>query len=234
MILAIDTCGSVGGLALADEGDAADPDVYFRQLAGKTFSELLIGTISELLNDADSALSQLTAVVVVHGPGSFTGIRIGVSAAKGLAEAVGIPLIAISRLELLARKAPSPATIALLDAGRGEFFVGVYRQLGEARHVREMEGLVPHKEAVSLAAQLGLPVVVCEELVRSALELPAYQLLDAPTAVDAVVLGSERWRRNAFDDVANVDANYLRRSETEMLARIAEHAAIRAAASIGQ
>jgi hypothetical protein len=47
--------------------------------------------------------------------------------------------------------------------------------------------------------------------------------------VDALIAGAERWRRRAFDDVAALDANYLRRSETEMLARIAEHAAIRAA-----
>jgi len=228
MILAIDTCGAVGGVALADNGHSADVAAHFRELAGKTFSERLIGAISEVLAESEARLSQLDAVIVAHGPGSFTGIRIGVSAAKGLVEALGIPLIAVSRLELLARKSSSLGAIALLDAGRREFFVGVYRQFGGPYCVREMEGLLSLAQAVALAAELDLPIAVCEELVASALELPPSRILGAPTAVDALILGAERWRRGAFDDVAALDANYLRRSETEMLARIAEHAAIRA------
>ncbi len=71
---------------------------------------------------------ELRGVVVVHGPGSFTGIRIGVSAAKGLAEGLGIPVIALSRLELLARQSPEGSAVAVLDAGRGEFYAGFYRE----------------------------------------------------------------------------------------------------------
>jgi len=226
MILAIDTCGALGGVALG--GDAMESAAYFRPLAGKTFSERLIGTMAELLAEADSALSRLAAVVVVHGPGSFTGIRIGVGAAKGLAEGLGIPPIAVSRLELLARKSKSPAAIAMLDAGRGEFFAGAYRRVDGAPCVRQMEGLLSREQAVGLAADLGLPIFACQERVAADLQLPSSRLLDAPTAVDAWIAGAERWRRGAFDDVATLDANYLRRSETEMLARIAQHAASRA------
>jgi len=229
MILAIDTCGAVGGVALADDVDATGSAVHLRQLAGKTFSEQLIEAISEVLTESASSLSELAGVVVVHGPGSFTGIRIGLSAAKGLAEALGIPIIAVSRLELLARKSSSAASIALLDAGRAEFFVGVYRPLDGGPFVCQMEGLLKREQVAALAADLGLPLVACEERVALALELPPSQVFAAPTANDALAVGIERFRQSEFDDVATLDANYLRRSETEMLARIAEHAAIRAA-----
>jgi len=234
MILAIDTCGAVGGVALAaaaspGSGDASHASVSFRLLAGKTFSERLLATISEALAEASSNPSHLDAVVVVHGPGSFTGIRIGVSAAKGFAEALRIPLIAVSRLELLARKSTLPAAMAVLDAGRGEFFAGVYRQGDGADWLREMEGLLSREQTIRLASDLDLPMVACEPQVAAAFGAPPSCFSSAPTAADAVILGSQRWRRGDFDDVATLDANYLRRSETEMLARIAEHAAIRAA-----
>src|SRR5271156_6487227 len=134
MLLAIDTCGALGGVASGDpiqiekprsqERDLGHPHpsrpnllrphLFFRELVGKTYSELLLSTIAEMLHEASVRVEQLTGVVVVHGPGSFTGIRIGLSAAKGLAEALAIPIIAVSRLELLARKAPGSAA-AVLD-----------------------------------------------------------------------------------------------------------------------
>jgi tRNA threonylcarbamoyladenosine biosynthesis protein TsaB len=239
MLLAIDTCGALGGVALGQAGglidltsqnrDVGHPGVFFRELAGKTFSESLIATVAEILGDAGSSLAQLTGIVVVHGPGSFTGIRIGVSAAKGLAEALGIPLIAVSRLELLARQSPADDAIAVLDAGRGEFYTGVYRRREERESVREAELLLTLDQLERLAADSELPLVVCEKQVFSALEGQRIELLAPPSAVEALKVGTGRFRLGVFDDVAALDANYLRRSETEMLARIAEHAAMRAA-----
>src|SRR5271170_7782185 len=128
MLLAIDTCGVLGAVAVGSpiEAEEPHPHSWLRELAGKTYSELLHSTVADLLREAGARIEQLSGVVVVNGPGSFTGIRIGLSAAKGLAEALAIPIIAVSRLELLARKAPGSAA-AVLDAGRGEFFVGFYR-----------------------------------------------------------------------------------------------------------
>lgn len=217
VLLALDTCGSVGGVALA-----ADGRTLYRELTGRTFSELLLSTVSELLAEAGLTAAELDGVVVVRGPGSFTGIRIGVSAAKGLAEALGIPLIAISRLELLARKAPGGSAFAVLDAGRGEFYGGLYRE-----GICAAELLLTRPELALAAA--GLPLVLCEEGQFAALPDLNPELAGAPTALDAMVAGLERFRQGAFDDAATLDANYLRRSESEMLARVAEHAALRAA-----
>jgi len=235
MLLAIDTCGVLGGVALAPIPDSLHPqpsESWFRELSGKTFSERLIAAIAEILDEAGISPDQLTGIVVVHGPGSFTGIRIGVSAAKGLAEVLEIPLMAVSRLELLARKASGDGAIAVLDAGRGEFFVGVYRFQNASDWVQEGEALLTRDGLEGSAANSGLPVVVCEAQVFSALPSQRPELVAPPTAIDALAVGSERFRRAAFDDVATLDANYLRRSETEMLARIAERAAIRAGEAV--
>jgi tRNA threonylcarbamoyladenosine biosynthesis protein TsaB len=222
MLLAIDTCGTAGGVALGEVSGAASREVCSRVLAGKTYSEQLVTTVAELLRDAKVTLSDLSGVVVIHGPGSFTGIRIGVSAAKGLAEGLGILVIALSRLELLARRAPGGSAVAVLDAGRGEFYAGFYRD-----GVCETEVLVTREALLQGAAGSGLPVVVCEERVFLALgELDPVSVA-APTAADALAVGAARFRAGWFDDVSSLEANYLRRSETEMLARIAEHAARR-------
>ena len=225
MLLAIDTCGVLGGVAVGNpvQAEEARPNFWFRQLAGKTYSELLHSTVADLLREAGGRIEQLSGVVVVHGPGSFTGIRIGLSAAKGLAEALAIPIIAVSRLELLARQAPGGSAAAVLDAGRGDFFVGFYR-FG----VRDAELLLTRDSLPQAIADSGLPVVVCEPQVFDALADLKPEPVTAPGAVDALRVGAVRFRAGCFDDAATLDANYLRRSETEMLARIAEHAARRA------
>src|SRR5271154_5715591 len=174
MLLAIDTCGAVGGVALRGEtqisfptpaikdrspgtpvANLGHPHLWSKELAGKTYSELLLSTIAEMLREAGVRVEQLSGVIVVHGPGSFTGIRIGLSAAKGLAEALAIPIIAVSRLELLARKAPDRSAAAVLDAGRGEFFVGFYRS-----GAYEAELLLTRESLPKAIADSGLPVLV--------------------------------------------------------------------------
>jgi tRNA threonylcarbamoyladenosine biosynthesis protein TsaB len=224
LLLAIDTCGAVGGVALGGVTRESGSGVrlWSRELVGKTYSELLLGTVDELLSEAKVSLAEIAGVVVIHGPGSFTGIRIGVSAAKGLAEGLAIPVIAVSRLELLAARNATGSAAAILDAGRGEFYVGLYRE-----GVRQAEFLAT-RELIPGALE-GLPVLICEERVLQSLGECRPELVAAPSAADALRVGAERFRAGLFDDAANLDANYLRRSESEMLARIAEHKALREA-----
>jgi tRNA threonylcarbamoyladenosine biosynthesis protein TsaB len=95
--------------------------------------------------------------------------------------------------------------------------------------VREAELLLTRDSLPQAIADSGLPLVVCELRVFDALADLSPALVTAPGAVDALRVGAWRFRSGCFDDAATLDANYLRRSETEMLARIAEHAARRAA-----
>src|ERR1700710_519296 len=100
-VLLIHTAGSEGSVALADTG-LAEAVVESGGLPGRSSSERLVPAVRRLMEGSGFRLQELAAVVVVHGPGSFTGVRVGLSAAKGLSEAGGVPLIAVSRLALLA------------------------------------------------------------------------------------------------------------------------------------
>ena len=210
-ILLIDTCGDVGSVALADtEGTVLK--VWGAALPGRSASERLIATVRELALSGEVQLADLRAIAVVNGPGSFTGVRVGVSAAKGLCEALQVPLVAISRLAVLAEGHGPGRLIAALDAGRGEFYCGVYED-GRCVH----EALLGGAEVEGIANRGGL--LACEPRVLEALAELAPVAVDAPTAEAALPIALRRIAAAEFDDVATLDANYLRRTDAEIFAK---------------
>lgn len=190
--LLMDSCGGTAVLALCcDEAVVARVDVVGREFSAE-WTEALRG----LLREAGWKLAEVEMVGVVRGPGSFTGMRVGLAAAKGLCEATGAKMIAVSRLEMLAALAGTDA-VAVLDAGRGEFYV----REGSA------DSLMCREELAGVAT--GREVVAAEENVGVALTGVRVTLveLDAKAAIPQVM---KRWREGAGDDVASVDANYVR------------------------
>jgi tRNA threonylcarbamoyladenosine biosynthesis protein TsaB len=202
MLLGIDTCGATGTIALARWSDGCVSLLAQAKLVGKTYSAQLVPKIHDLLKAQGSSPKDLTAIVVVNGPGSFTGVRIGVSSAKALAEALSLPLLAVSRLAVLAQKAQADA--AALDAGRGEFY---FRD-------QNREALCTAEE---VRVQLNGTLAICEESAVHA--LPGSVLVDPPTAAEAFVYAAPRLLANDFDGVATLDGNYVRRSDAELLAK---------------
>jgi tRNA threonylcarbamoyladenosine biosynthesis protein TsaB len=219
--LMIHTAGGEGSVALADS-EMTPAIVATEVLPGRSSSELLVPTVRRLMAASGWLSSELAAVVVVHGPGSFTGVRVGVSAAKGLSEAWAVPLIALSRLALLAGAVDGGEQMvhAVLDAGRGEFYYGEY--MGK-RCVRE--ALVSAQD-VRVAASGGL-VVVCELKVAEALPELGPKLVDEPLAGDALPFAVERVVSGRFEDAAALDANYLRRTDAEIFAKPVAPRAVR-------
>jgi tRNA threonylcarbamoyladenosine biosynthesis protein TsaB len=210
-LLLMDTCGTEGSVALADGVAVVSSDT----LPGRSASERLMPAVREMMTAAGWRLKELAAIVVVHGPGSFTGVRIGVSAAKGLSEAGGVRVIAVSRLALLAAAAGEVEgqVCAVLDAGRREFYCGVY---DETRCLREA---LLNVEEVTAAAEGTSAVMVCEAGVAEVLSALKPQLVAEPVAGDALLFAVERVAANDFDDVATLDANYLRRTDAEIFAK---------------
>jgi tRNA threonylcarbamoyladenosine biosynthesis protein TsaB len=217
-ILLIHTAGAEGSVALADT-EATQAIVATEVLPGRTSSERLVPAVRRLMEAHGWRLSELATVVVVHGPGSFTGVRVGLSAAKGLSEAGGIPLIAVSRLALLAAcvDGKQEPVHAVLDAGRGEFYYAGY--VGR-RCVREV--LMGAEDVLTAAA--GGTVIVCEAKVAEALAELEPRMVAEPLAGDALPLALERIAAGDFDDAATLDANYLRRTDAEIFAKPAVRA----------
>ncbi len=209
--LAIDTCGPLGSVALGRLSLGAVEILGQTELAGRSYSATLVTAVGDLLAGNGVRLADLRAIVAVNGPGSFTGVRVGLSAVKGLAEVSQIPVVAISRLEVLAAKADVPS--AAMDAHRHEIFL----LLGDAGETpREM--LVGQKELAGADAAAGR-IAVCDgaaELLRAA--WPAARLVEAaaPTAADALRLCAPRIERGEFADLALLDGHYLRRSDAEI------------------
>ena len=212
-LLLIDTCGAEGSVALADT--EKEPAVMASErLPGRSSSERLVPAIRGAMESAGWKLKDLTAVVVVSGPGSFTGVRVGVSAAKALSEAGGVPLIAVSRLALLAGLAGEGdrRVCAVLDAGRGEFYFGEYEG-----HRVVREALIEKAEIVAIADDCAL--VVCEKTVADSLAGMRLSVVREPLAEDALPIVVERIDASEFDDVATLDANYLRRTDAQIFAK---------------
>ena len=208
MLLSIDTCGSSGSIALARlEGDTLD--VFAEaDLAAKTYSARLVPAIAELLAAERASVANLAAIIVTRGPGSFTGIRIGLSTAKGLAEPHALPILAVSRLAVLAHKAGCQA--AALDASRHEFYFGRYDD-------PLREALLSQDAFEREAATLGSHLAVCEPSIHAL--APAATLVDAPTAADALHFALSRLRARDFDDPVTLDGNYVRRSDAEIFSQ---------------
>jgi tRNA threonylcarbamoyladenosine biosynthesis protein TsaB len=220
MLLSLNTCGSTASVALGVAGTKEVEIVATAELAVRTYSARLIPEIAAMLQSRHATLRDIEAIVVVNGPGSFTGIRVGLSTAKGLAEGAGIPLIAVSRLALLASASMLPHVLAAVDAGRGEYYVGEYRN---GKNLGEM--LMSGEETVALAEQPGAGVLVCDESraddvsssACSALAICGPVYVQPPDAAEAIRFALARFHACDFDDPETLQANYLRRSDAEVL-----------------
>lgn len=214
-LLGIDTCGSVGSIALA-QIDGMQPSLLQEaELASGEFAAAIVPKIAGLLQAQKITPRDLAGIVAVYGPGSFTGIRVGLAAAKGMAEAIGLPVVTVSRLAVLSRVAGAPC--AVLDAYRGQVFLGIF-----AANEPPRELLVTAGEFSSLGKLPG-PVAFCEEGVAHLLETVAtdVELLRsrAPRASDAISVALDRWQAREFADVATLDGHYLRGAEVKMSTR---------------
>ena len=217
-ILAIDTCGPTGSVALG-RLPGRDLEILGQiELASRTYSTTLVAAVAELLRSAGIELRELSGIIAVNGPGSFTGVRVGLSAVKGLVEGTEIPVVAFSRLEVLSRKSGVPSSA--LDAHRGEVFLRLER-MGS----KTIEILAGPRE-LSMIRPEPLRVAVCDEEAAGLLAAawPRTQLVATPSpmAADVLRMGEARLTAGIFADVALLDGHYLRRSDAEIFGTEAE------------
>jgi len=197
-LLLIDTCGLGGSVALASAAGVRQVELAPRMAASHGMR-----AVRELLEEAGYELADLDAIAVMHGPGSFTGVRVGVAMAKGLSEAAGIGLIPLSRLDVLRAVRPE-AMFAALDAGRGEFYLGS----------ATAQELVTQEEMLSRVPAQAT-VVVCEDRVADSLEALTVVRVPEPTAKDGLGLALAALDAGRAVTAEAVDALYLRRPDAE-------------------
>jgi len=212
LLLGIDTCGPAGSVALGRVSGNGVEILGQAELAGRNYSTTLVAAVAQMLAQAGAQVRELAAMVAVNGPGSFTGVRVGLSAVKGLAEVARIPVVAVSRLEVLAAKAGVES--AALDAHRHEVYL---RLGGPGRETREL--LAGAAEFAEIAAA-DARIAVCDEATELLLKSlwPGAELVRtaAPTAADALKLCAARVAAGDFVDLELLDGHYLRRSDAEI------------------
>jgi len=247
-LLLTDTSGKDGfvGLVRTSEGQESGRLQVIEEvaLAGGTFSAQLIPQISGLLEKHRIRKTDIGAFIVVSGPGSFTGLRVGLAAIKALAEILHTPIVPVSLLEVLAPHSQMIAAIhdaagshavfpyaVALDAGRKEAFVGRYemvaseddnflRPVGESLLSREnLAALLESGEAHWIATPDQTIFDALTELVSESRRRFIRRNTRRPRSVEVGALGWQKLQAGATVSPEELEANYIRRSDAEIFAK---------------
>ena len=219
LILAIDTSGKQGGITLAQGDRSGFGVIESAPIAGGTFSAQLVPTLATVLENHGLKPAQIEGFAVASGPGSFTGLRVGLSAIKGLAEILRKPIAAVSLLEALASLSYERGLVAAaLDAGRMEIYFGLY-DLSRGRPFKVREQLLSAPEFVNQINASGAVRVVTSDhaLAESATasNIPVQEAA-RPGSEMVARIGLQKLLEGETITVEALDANYIRRSDAEI------------------
>jgi tRNA threonylcarbamoyladenosine biosynthesis protein TsaB len=206
VILALDTTGEHGSIALW-RGSAALNEMELHAPNG--FSHVLFGFVEEILLRNRVKLADVECFAAASGPGSFTGVRVGLACIKGLAEAMGKPAVGVSNLQAIATFGTAALRAAAMDARRGEAYCAVYDAAGD---------LIQPETVAKFSAWVETLPQGDIEILSPDLELEGVVVKKTPRAIAAAVarLAMERLARGDAGDPAGLDANYVRRSDAEL------------------
>lgn len=215
-LLAVETSGSVGSLAISEDGVIVCEQIL--QTAGKRHAQTLASETRELFERFQWALKDLQAVAVSTGPGSFTGLRVGVVFAKTLAWANDTKLIAVDTLQAIAQRVPEvhERVLAISDAQRSELFFAEYRLQPETgiRVSDEAVRIIRPEELPQTGLITGPALQKFQPLIPSTLQIADASLWEGSAATVARI-GYEHWLAEHFADPDLLEPLYLRRSYAE-------------------
>jgi tRNA threonylcarbamoyladenosine biosynthesis protein TsaB len=219
LVLGVDTSGKAGSIALAKCAHGGSCRVFEAvPLAGGTFSAQLILQVAGLLERHGYRQRDIEAFAVVTGPGSFTGLRVGLAAIKALAEILQKPIAAVSLLEAVTISANSQRNVlAALDAGRGEIYAGLYEINNGVKTLGEYLYTAEEFSAAANGYLIVTPDQSVVDLARNA-KLDVQQF-DRPGSDAIIRLGWKKILRGETVSPEALDANYIRRSDAEIFSK---------------
>lgn len=207
-VLAVDTTTEFGSIALLEDERVLE-EIPLHSPDG--FAHIIFVHIERLLAYHRIALDQIDAFASASGPGSFTGVRLGLTVVKGLAEATGRKVVAVSNLQALAWFGTRPLRATLLDARRGQVYGAVYDLA--LRPVRE-ETVMRFQDWIATLPLGDLEFITTGYPFPCA---PSAPVIEAPRALAAAIgkLAGQRLASGCAQDPAEIDANYVRPSDAE-------------------
>ena len=217
-IIAIETATLVGSIAIIDD-ERVISELTLNVKA--THSEKLMAAMNHLLSESGLTINDMDGIAVSIGPGSFTGLRIGLSTAKGLSYGSGKPLIGISTLDALASNLPFSRYLVcpILDARKGEVYTAIYRKnekVTDDMAVKPASLIEMIKEDTVF---LGDGVSAYRNLLKEQLRDLYHEAplpLQLPKASNVAMLALDRLRSNDVDDPFALVPRYIRKSEAEL------------------
>lgn len=225
LILSLDTSSPSGSVAVLR--DHALIGVISTR-GEENYSSRMFRHLEFLLKDLGLALDQFDLFAVSAGPGSFTGLRVGLTAAKGWAEVYKKPVVGVSALEAVAiqSRMTTPIVVPVLDARRGQIYFGFYRRTNEGLALDGDEFVAMPEEFVAKlrdeARDFTVTVVTPDEQLIRALAShfePGFAAFETASSLLAPLIGNvgyERALRGKVSDALTLDANYIRRTDAEM------------------
>jgi tRNA threonylcarbamoyladenosine biosynthesis protein TsaB len=227
--IVVDSADSRGFVAIFDERRLVALEVHTSE---EDYSSWLLPAVRRTLSSERVELSELDAYAVCAGPGSFTGLRVGLTTVKAWAEIYSRPIIALSRLEALATGeglTRESFTATFLDARRNQVFAALYKHMSDSVGLVGDEAVMPLPEFVARVAleAAGQPVRWITSDTGLLNGLPEWKLLAAkghvlqkvepPFAALLSQLAYRKFLRGETTDALSLDANYVRRSDAELL-----------------
>jgi tRNA threonylcarbamoyladenosine biosynthesis protein TsaB len=215
-ILNIESSTTNCSISLANNGEL----ISIRELNEKNYSHStkLHSFIEEVLKNSNITVNKLSAIAVSSGPGSYTGLRIGVSAAKGLCYALQIPLISVPTLQVLARQLNiqrEDLIIPVMDARRDEVYSAVYNS--EYELVRDIFPEIIDSESFSGLAKnnklyfIGNGQEKCERLIRKKSNLIFSNYDTFPSSKEMILISFKKFKKSKFEDIAYFEPDYLKK-----------------------
>jgi len=216
LILAVSSATRLAGVALLRDGELL---AELEAPLGRPHSELLMPLVDEILRAAGRGLADLDAFAVAIGPGSFTGLRVGIATVKGLAFGSGRMVAAVPTLRALAEAAPASGDpiAAVLDAQRGEVYGAIYGDSHDAAErvwgPAELADAVPEK-ALLVVGEGAADVVEAAALPDTVRRLPGPA--GRVTAGRVGIVGARLLANGEGVEAADLAARYVRRAEAEV------------------
>ncbi len=225
LILALDTSSPAGSLAILRDGKVIG---VVSTWAEETYSARMFRHLDFLLRELSLDLKQFELFAVAAGPGSFTGLRVGLTAVKGWAEVYKKPAVGVSGLEAIAAQSHSaaPLLIPVLDARRGQIYFGFYRRGGNGLALEGEECVMTPDEFLEMlrsrAADTDFtivtpePEIISRQMSQIEKRTPSVEQVSSVLAPLIGRLGYQRAQRGQVSDALSLDANYIRRTDAEL------------------
>jgi tRNA threonylcarbamoyladenosine biosynthesis protein TsaB len=215
-VLAIETSSQGCSCAIVD---STDRHVERYERAPRQHTRLILGMVEAVLTEAQLTLKQLDSIAISHGPGSFTGVRIGLSVAQGLAVGADLPLTPVSSLRALAqgglRRFQAGRVVAAFDARLGEVYLGAYISDGQGIMQPEHADCLIRPQHLKVQLQgswtaMGDAWLVYENQLRNALDVTELYGDEYPSALDVAYIGRSEFNQGLALAPGEALPNYLR------------------------